>query len=62
MFNDVDSENEILKWKLTEEEIKSVEGFANLSKEKIIAVMNFLVELAKLEIKIKEIQNDINKL
>jgi len=58
MFN----ENKSTKWKLTEEEIKSVAEFANLSEEKINSVMNFLVQLAKLEIKIKEIQNDINKL
>lgn len=53
------NENETTKWKLTEEEIKSIEGFANLSEEKLNAVMNFLVELAKLEIKMNEMQKDI---
>jgi len=35
-------------------QIKSMAMFSNLSNEEIIAVMNFLLEIAKLEIKIQE--------
>jgi hypothetical protein len=54
MFNVLDDENEVSGWELTEKEIKSVAGFDNLSKEEINAVLNFLIALAKLEIKINE--------
>lgn len=54
MFNVLDNENEISEWKLTENEIRSVAGFDNLSEDEISAVMNFLISLAKLEIKINE--------
>ncbi len=55
MFNVLDDENEVSGWKLIEKEIKSIEGFDNLSKEEINEVLNFLIALAKLEIKIIEI-------
>ena len=55
MFNVLNDENEVSEWKLTEKEIKTVAGFENLSEEEINAVLNFLIALAKLEIKIIEI-------
>ena len=36
-------------------EIRRIEGFAKLSNEEIMALMQFLTELAKLEIKIKNV-------
>lgn len=54
MFKVLNDENEVSGWKLTEEEIKSVAEFESLSEDKITAVLNFLVELAKLEIKLQE--------
>lgn len=49
-----DENSEIIKKLLRKNEIKNFERFKNLSDEKIIAVLDFLVELAKLEIKIQE--------
>jgi hypothetical protein len=39
---------------LNVEKIRSIAGFSNLSDEEINAVLNFLVEIAKLEITIQE--------
>jgi len=39
---------------LTPKQVRLIEGFDNLSDNEINAVLKFLVEIAKLEIKIKE--------
>ncbi len=36
-------------------EIRRIEGFAKLSNEEIMSLMQFLTELAKMEIKIKSV-------
>jgi hypothetical protein len=52
--NEYEENSEIIKRLLRKKEVKNLERFKNLSDEKIIAVLDFLVELAKLEIKIQE--------
>lgn len=55
LLKKIKSENdETQEWSLTDEEVKSVAEFENLTEDKIAAVLNFLVELAKLEIKLQE--------
>lgn len=54
MFNESDYENEISEWKNLKKELRSCEGLANISEEMITEVLIFLVELAKLEIKMIE--------
>ena len=54
MFYRNDEENEVTEWNLTTNEIKTFLGSENLSEEEINATLNFLAELAKLEIKISE--------
>ena len=54
MFYRNDEENEITEWNLTENEIATYLGSENLSEDEINAVLNFLAEIAKVEIKIGE--------
>jgi len=39
------------------DEIRGVKGFENLTKTEIISVMNFLVEIARLELKLMEMKS-----
>lgn len=48
MFNNVDDENEISKWKLTEKELKSIKGYENVSSEEADNIINTVVQLALL--------------
>jgi hypothetical protein len=42
---------------LTPKQVGSIDGFDNLSDDEINAVLKFLLEIAKLEIKMQEINN-----
>jgi hypothetical protein len=53
MFNNTGYEESIL----TPKQVRSIDGFDDLSDEEINEVLKFLVEIAKLEIKIKETNN-----
>jgi len=53
MFNNSGYEESIL----TPKQVRSIDGFYNLSDDDINAVLKFLVEIARLEIKIKETNN-----
>ena len=46
MFNELDDENEVSKWKLTEKELKSLSGFENISSEEAEKIINTLAQLA----------------
>jgi hypothetical protein len=41
------------EWSLTDQEIRTVENFNNIPKDEITDVMNFLEQLARLEITIE---------
>lgn len=53
MFNDFNNENEVSKWKLTENELKSISGFENISSEEAEEVINTIAQLALLAYKCK---------
>jgi len=55
MYNEYEDENELSNWTLKESEFKSIKGFAGLAEEEFSEVLKFLVELAKLEIKLQEV-------
>lgn len=46
MFNVLDEENEVSKWKLTENELKSISGFENVTTEEAEEVINTIAQLA----------------
>lgn len=45
MLNVLDDENEISNWKLTEQELKSINGFENVTSEDAEMIINTLVQL-----------------
>ena len=46
MFNNVEDENEISKWKLTENELRMIKGYENISSQEAENLINTIVQLA----------------
>jgi hypothetical protein len=46
MFNILDDEHEVSEWKLTENELKSISGFENITSEEAEEVINAIAQLA----------------
>jgi len=53
MFNVLDDENEVSKWKITEKEFKSISGFENITSEEAEEVINTIAQLALIAYKCK---------
>lgn len=53
MFNILDEENEVSKWKLTKDELKSISGFENITSEEAEEVINTIAQLALIAYKCK---------
>lgn len=46
MFNDFEDENEIPKWRLTNKELKSCQGFDDMTGDQLDDIIDSLVQLA----------------